>query len=516
MPVQAAPAAGRRPDGEVWRVTLTRRDLIKMGVLVSGAVALPLERTVSALTTGTNQIAESALPKPFTIPFAVPPTLRPVRRTATTDFFKIAMRPFEADVIPGYKTVMWGYNSSYPGPTINADVGRRTVIRHLNQLPPVHPVLKYKPYTSVHLHGMPSLPPYDGYASDITNPGWYKDYIYPNTHPASTFWYHDHGVQHTAENVSMGLVAQYHLHDALERSLPIPHGAFGNVFLVNGRPWPLMKVHQRKYRFRLLNASVSRSYRFELDSGTPFTMIATDAGLMPHPVDVTSFRVGMAERYEFVLDFSKFPVGRHIVMRNVSPKNNIDFTNTDKVMAFEVVGGTFDTRNNAVPDSLNPQNETMLLKQSQSVITRPQELKRTNGQWTIDGFTWEDVVASNFKFCLAKPVTKTVEIWELSNPHGGWFHPVHIHLIDFRVLDRNGRPPFAYERGPKDVVYVGENETVRVLIKFRGRGRYMTHCHNLVHEDHDMMGQFDVIDPNHAELSPFARPAKPLPEKTQL
>src|SRR3954447_5648517 len=132
-----------RPDRRGGAMTLTRRDLFKMGLLISGAVALPLERTVAAVTSGTNRIAESALPKPFTIPFAVPPTLHPVRRTATTDFFKVAMKPFQADVIPGHKTVMWGYNSSYPGPTINAQVGRRTVVRQLNLLPPVHPVLKY-------------------------------------------------------------------------------------------------------------------------------------------------------------------------------------------------------------------------------------------------------------------------------------------------------------------------------------------------------------------------------------
>src|SRR6059058_3987849 len=134
-----------RPDRRGGAMTLTRRDLMKMGLLVSGAVALPLERTVTAVTTGTNRIADSALPKPFTIPFAVPPTLAPVRTNATTDFFKISLEPFQADVIPGYKTVMWGYNSSYPGPTINASVGRQTVVRHLNLLPPVHPVLKYKP-----------------------------------------------------------------------------------------------------------------------------------------------------------------------------------------------------------------------------------------------------------------------------------------------------------------------------------------------------------------------------------
>ena len=49
--------------------------------------------------------------------------------------------------------------------------------------------------------------------------------------------------------------------------------------------------------------------------------------------------------------------------------------------------------------------------------------------------------------------------------------------------------------GAKDVVYVGENETVKVLAKFDGRGKYMIHCHNLIHEDHDMMGQFEIVDP---------------------
>jgi spore coat protein A, manganese oxidase len=94
---------------------------------------------------------------------------------------------------------------------------------------------------------------------------------------------------------------------------------------------------------------------------------------------------------------------------------------------------------------------------------------------------------------LANPGLGDVEIWRLVNKSGGWNHPLHIHLIDFKVLDRNGRPPFPYEKGPKDVVYLGENEAVRVLMKFGPHtGRYMVHCHNLVHEDHDMMGQFSV------------------------
>ena len=114
----------------------------------------------------------------------------------------------------------------------------------------------------------------------------------------------------------------------------------------------------------------------------------------------------------------------------------------------------------------------------------------------------------------SSPKRGTTEIWELRNDSGGWFHPVHIHLIDFRILDRNGRPPFAYELGPKDTAYVGEGETVRVLMRFDGRGRYMTHCHNLVHEDHDMMSQFEVVDPNVEEVGPLSVAARSLPETT--
>ena len=115
------------------------------------------------------------------------------------------------------------------------------------------------------------------------------------------------------------------------------------------------------------------------------------------------------------------------------------------------------------------------------------------GQWTINGTTWENVINSNYEFTLANPGYDDVEVWTLTNKSGGWFHPIHIHLVDFKILDRNGRPPFAYEIGPKDTAYVGGNETVRVIARYGPHlGRYMMHCHNLVHEDHDMMVQYEV------------------------
>jgi FtsP/CotA-like multicopper oxidase with cupredoxin domain len=56
----------------------------------------------------------------------------------------------------------------------------------------------------------------------------------------------------------------------------------------------------------------------------------------------------------------------------------------------------------------------------------------------------------------AAPGQEDVEIWRFDNHSGGWFHPIHVHLVDFKILDRNGQPPFPHEVGPKDVVYVGE------------------------------------------------------------
>jgi FtsP/CotA-like multicopper oxidase with cupredoxin domain len=504
---------------------LSRRDLLKLGFFGSAALMLPAERIARTQLAIADRIAASRLPQPFTVPFAVPPVATPVARTADTDLYSLAQIEAPVEILPGLKTPIWGYNGITPGPTIVVPQGRKTLVRQLCDLPAVHPTLRYNVWTSTHLHGSASLPEYDGYASDFTNPGEFKDYQYPNFQNARTLWYHDHGVHITAPNAYMGLAAMYILHDPHELSLPIPHGAydvpivvkdamftssgelifddnggsgggsgvFGDVILVNGRPWPAMPVERRKYRFRLLNASISRSYRLALSTGDPFTVIGTDGGLMPAPAETTSMRFGMAERYEIVVDFAKYPIGTRVVLQNLGLPNNIDFATTGVVMAFDVTADATDLSNNAIPPVLNPDNDVMRLTESEAVTTRTMEFKRQGGEWTVNGQTWEDVINSGFTQVVASPKLGDVEIWELKNDSGGWFHPVHIHLVDFRILDRNGQPPHPYERGPKDVVYVGESETVRVMMRFGPQiGRYMMHCHNLVHEDHDMMVQFEV------------------------
>ncbi|MBI4935353.1 MAG: multicopper oxidase domain-containing protein [Actinobacteria bacterium] len=549
-------------------MSLNRRDLLKTGVFAGAAVALPTARFVGADTAA--RMPESKLPKPFSLPFKQAPIAVPYRKDATCEYYKMDMMGGYAEIIPGFKSYVMGYNGIVPGPTIKARKGIQTVVRHCNQLDAVHPVLGYTPWTSVHLHGSGSLPQYDGYASDIAMPpggvredgtvctnGEYKDYHYPNYQKARTLWYHDHGVHHTAENAYHGLVAQYHLHDAEEQTLGIPtsiydptmngglggwkgeydvaltvgdlmfqsdgnllfsldnqSGHWGDVIHVNGVPWPVMRVKRRKYRFRVLAASISRSFKFSLNDPTTaqksygtqysYQIIGTDGGLMPAPVTVKSHRQLSGERYEIVVDFGAIFKGKakgsRVVLNNTSPKNNLNYTNTHQVMAFEVVDDAYDTsvtrgNGNAVPAKLSAINDIMNLTPAMSVATRRLRLERSGGAWTINGTTWDKIIQSNYQFVEAAPTVGTVETWIIENSSGGWFHPLHIHLVDFKILSRNGQPPMPHERGPKDVVYTGENETVTLLVRFDSLGKYMVHCHNLVHEDHDMMTQFEVVGP---------------------
>ena len=96
------------------------------------------------------------------------------------------------------------------------------------------------------------------------------------------------------------------------------------------------------------------------------------------------------------------------------------------------------------------------------------------------------------------PSLGDVEIWHLKNDvllgAGGMDHPVHIHLVNFQILDRGGVAPATHEGGWKDTVLLPKGKEIRLLMRFDGyRGKYVMHCHNLEHEDSAMMANFQVV-----------------------
>jgi spore coat protein A len=123
----------------------------------------------------------------------------------------------------------------------------------------------------------------------------------------------------------------------------------------------------------------------------------------------------------------------------------------------------------------------------------------------LDGTYWHQPITE-------KPRINSTEIWNLINLTDE-VHPIHLHLVRFQVRDRRVFERFEYQRtghlrylGPvtppeqnemgwKDTVRVEAHTVTRIITRFEGyKGRYVWHCHNLEHEDNEMMRPYEVIE----------------------
>jgi FtsP/CotA-like multicopper oxidase with cupredoxin domain len=181
-----------------------------------------------------------------------------------------------------------------------------------------------------------------------------------------------------------------------------------------------------------------------------------------------------------VIDFARYPIGTRVILENTLAQEG---SPVRQLMAFDVVRR--ESEDSQVPAFLRPIER---IPRSMAVRERTFEFVRNGGFWSINNRQWDRNRVD------ADPRVNSVEIWHLVNPAGGWVHPIHIHLVRFLVLGVEGRPLEPYERGWKDMVFLGHGTHAAVIMQFANfRGRYVMHCHNLDHEDRDMMTQFDVI-----------------------
>lgn len=107
-------------------------------------------------------------------------------------YYEIEIKPFTKQIYPNLRPAnLVGYDGMSPGPTFLVPRGTETFVRIMN---------KATLETSVHLHGSPSRAPFDGWAEDVTRPGQYKDYYWPNNQAARFLWYHDHAMHVVSGN----------------------------------------------------------------------------------------------------------------------------------------------------------------------------------------------------------------------------------------------------------------------------------------------------------------------------
>jgi FtsP/CotA-like multicopper oxidase with cupredoxin domain len=306
-------------------------------------------------------------------------------------------------------------------------------------------------------------------------------------------------------------------------------GILGDTFCANGAIKPFMSVFARRYRLRLYNPGPSRWYQFALFNGTdfvPFYQVATDGNLLPQAVPVTSVRLSVAERADIVVDFSKTSAKRLYLVNILEqvngrgPTGNLLNPGTAliQINISPLPQGTRDPST----DFADPKNQGLtlrnlpdpdfnaLLARAAKAKTRTFRFERGNGAWQVNGALFDPDVIS------ADPTQEAEEVWVIQNPGGGWRHPVHIHFEEHRPLTRDGVPiPQIPSANPqangtidyarRDVVPLNDNNEVRIFFRFRdlhdapgnpiSTGRYVMHCHNVVHEDHAMMIRLDIEPP---------------------
>jgi spore coat protein A, manganese oxidase len=505
-------------------LSINRRELLRTGFytgagLLAGKIGFSQAARAHAISGGVSR-AQASQSNHRTLaryvdPLPIPPVIRAPRREG--EVVHISMRQFthkaHRDLPP---TPVWGYNGSWPGPTLEVRKGQALSVKWANHLPQKHflpidntihgaedslPEVR----TVVHVHGAQAPPESDGYpeawftSDGRTGPAYDPRHsLYPNAQPAAGLWYHDHALGITRLNVYAGLAGFYLIRDEAEESLNLPSGPFeiplmiqdrsfnpdgsllypaaqngthpiwiqeffGETICVNGKAMPFLEVEARKYRFRVLNASNSRFYHL--------TLVQTDAAGEPagRPVDAPPF-------HQIGTDSGLLPAPLQLHYLILSPGERLDL-----VIDFSASSGdSFALMNDApAPYARGGQvvpRDVMLFRVSKPLsakdssslpdslipfepldrtqIVRERVLDLTETSRASDGYT---VIGLLGRKHWSDPITEdpaagSVEVWSFANTTED-VHPIHTHLVRFQVLGRQRFDKATYLQSGKLVLF---------------------------------------------------------------
>jgi len=560
---------------------VTRRQFLQLSAGLGAGIIMPLSMKYSPVfAANASGIPKDAmLLTKYLDPLPIPHVMQPSSIARGMPQYAMAMTQFAQQLHQNMApTIVWGYNGSFPGDTIETMVGRPIQVTWTNELPLTHllPVDKTlhganmdapEVRTVVHLHGGHVPSESDGLPESWYTYGGSVKCTYPNEQAGATMWYHDHALGITRLNVYAGLAGFYILRDPREDGLRLPRGRFeiplliqdrtfdtsdqlyypnvgvvpgvhpqwvpeffGDTSVINGKVWPFLDVEPRKYRFRLLNGASARFYNLGLSvtnasTTVGFQQIGSDGGLLRAPVALNNILMAPGERCDVVIDFSAH-VGETITLTNdaVAPHPmglvGIDAPALTELMQFRVILPLSSLDTSRVPERLM---EIQRLVIRDAVVTRDITLEERETPFE------EPLIAMFNGMHYHEPVTETpkigtTEIWRFINLTGDT-HPVHIHLVEFQVLER--RPfdvayylatqtvgpdgcgagatgqilftgpaiePDLNERGWKDTVRANPGEIISIIAKWEHYpGKFVYHCHILEHEDNDMMRPIQVL-----------------------
>ncbi|NEE32417.1 multicopper oxidase domain-containing protein, partial [Streptomyces sp. SID7982] len=252
---------------------------------------------------------------------------------------------------------------------------------------------------------------------------------------------------------------------------------------------PYAEVGDERVRLRLLNASTARIYTFGFDDDRAFDLVGTDGGLLAAPASMNRVQLSPGERAEVVVTMRP---GERTVLRSYPWRDGNGWERRfdggdDSFDVLQLRAAERLRPSPGVSDRLAVDRGLELPEADDAVRSRHFELRRS-------GINGQPMAMDR----IDETVTRgTTEVWTLRNG-GDMTHNFHVHDVQFRVLDVNGKRPEPALRGRKDTVAVPMGSTVRIALRFDGPSDphvpYMYHCHLLSHEDDGMMGQFVVVE----------------------
>lgn len=500
-------------DDSTKRVSgrVARRELLRLIGGASGAVLLPLA----------GRLLQPA-PAAATTPAGRSAGVREIRLTAA---------PVRSALLPGRVVTAWAYNGTVPGPTIRVPEGERVRIVVANRLPEA---------TTVHWHGIDvpmAMDGVPGLTQEPIRPGQSFTYEF-DARPAGTRWYHTHA--HDSGQLDKGLYGLFVIDPRREPERPqreyvlvlgswltgeaatVPvapsRGAGGgkmdggmmgggmmqgmrgmmpvpeqdyDTFTVNGKAFPsttpLRVTKGQRVRLRLVNASGNRDLDVRLD-GHALKITHTDGNPLAQPVEVDALSVGPSERYD--VEFTADRPGKW-AFRALDPATAAAGLNT-----FVVYDG-YDRAPASADDAsegdlrwwsyANGQGRDVLPggsgQRRRYQLTLGWSMMRDPNRWTINGRVYPDTPPLRAQ----SGDVVSVHIFNMT-PES---HPMHLHGQSFRVMAVNGRrlpSPLV-----KDSVSIASMGAVDLEIVAHHPGKWLFHCHKLMHMDGGMMTLLEYV-----------------------
>ena len=487
-----------------------RRDFITRSAAALGMAAFGKYGFISPLT------ASAAQDNPFSERLYIPPVLE--NSGASTDMspLSLVVQKGQHQFFTSGLTDTLGYNGSFLGPTIRVRNKEKVRLQVQNSIDQI---------TTVHWHGLHVPAQWDGGPHQPIEPGaLWKPEITINQQ-AATLWYHPHAMGLTGEHVYRGLAGLFIIEDEISETLPLPrtyglddiplivqdrrfyedrsfayvrsmhdimHGVLGNFLLVNGGLKPYAELPRGVVRFRVLNGSNSSIYRFYFSDDQRFHVIASDGGFLSSPVGVQELILSAGERAEILFDSGAYSGGDRLRLL-------VDQYGGNTYEAMELRISAKKAEQQEVVSELREQPR---LEESSADRTRYFAMETMSSRGRGMGMMGGNRLAINGKKMDMNRIDVTIplgstEIWEVENSSAMMMqlpHSMHLHDVQFNILDRNGKVPDPTEAGRKDTVLLWPNDKVRLIAQFLNyTGIYMFHCHMLEHEDDGMMGQFEVV-----------------------